>query len=107
MLYRFLPAKCPFHLTCNEVEQDCGEKSSGHDSKQESKLKDRRLDWGYWNVAGPKYALAAISTGQMTMAQWQQHASGVLDVAALAPAQNRSAWLGVLYDELARYVACA
>jgi hypothetical protein len=103
---RFLPAKCPAHVTCREMELDCGEQPSVHDARQDAKLKDLRLNWGYWNVAWQRYALAAVATGQMSMSSCQLHSAVVLDVAASAPAQNRSAWLGVLYDELARYVRC-
>ena len=38
------------------------------------------------------------------MAQCQLHASIVLDVAAVASLSGRSAWLGVIYDELIRYL---
>ena len=57
---------------------------------------------GFWQVAWPRYTLAAIATGQLTMAQCQHHAAVMLDVASLAGAQGRTAWLAVHYDEIAR-----
>jgi hypothetical protein len=102
--FRFLPAKCPEHVTCKAIDEECGEKPSSYETNKDAKLKDRKLDWGYWNVAWLRYSLAAVATGQMSMSQCQAHAATVLDVAALAPAQGKSAWLGVLYDELVRHL---
>ena len=99
---RFLPAKCPAHLTCVEIDADCGEAAETSSEQASKKQKDRKLDFGFWQVAWQKYSLAAIATGQLTMAQCQRHATVVLDVASLAGSQGRSAWLGVLYDEIAR-----
>jgi hypothetical protein len=103
ILFSFLPPKCPAHVTCTEIDHECGEKQSGHDKKSDSKLKEKRLDFGYWQAAFQRYSLAAVATKQLTMSQCMEHAAIILDVAALAPSQGRSAWLGVLYDEIARY----
>ena len=84
------------------MEEDCGE-AVVMEKDASKKEKERRLDWGFWQAAGPRYTLAAVATGQMTMAQWQSHANVVLSIAALASEQGRSAWLGVIYDELMRH----
>ena len=100
-LVRFLPAKCPAHVSCSEVAEECGE-STATNSNASGKNKDRELDWGYWQAAWPRYSLSAVATNQMTMAQCQHHAVIVLDVASLAHSHGRTAWLGVFYDKIAR-----
>ena len=102
--FRFLPAQCAEHLTCKKMEEAYGESSSKEKEQPDDKKADRRLDFGWWQVAWQRYGLAAVATGQMSLAQCNLHANLILDLAALAPSQGRSAWLAVLYDELARQV---
>ena len=51
-------------------------------------------------VAWDNYALAAAATGQLKYRAAMGHKAVVLGVAALAPAENRSGLLAVLYNEL-------
>ena len=63
---------------------------------------DRRLDWGWWQAAYLRYSMAAVATGQMTMTQCMEHLAVVTEVAASSLANDRSPWVAVLYDEVAR-----
>ena len=71
-LKRFLPAKCPAHLTSDAAEEDVGDNSNAncalaaHFEAAAAKAKARKLDFGYWQVSWRGYSLAAAATGQMT-----------------------------------------
>ena len=60
----------------------------------------RRLEFGWMIVAWDNYALAAAATGQLKYRAAMGHKAVVLSVAALAPAENRSGLLALLYNEL-------
>ena len=65
----------------------------------------RRVDWGWWTIAFDQYALVAAALGQLHFEEAVHHKRVVAEVAARASASKnagRSAFLGVLYDELAR-----
>ena len=58
-----------------------------------------------WLIAWDRYSLAAVAVGhQLNMDQALLHKEVVLSIACAAQANGRSELLGVLYDELARFV---
>ena len=87
-LYRFLPAACPDWISCDE------------DATGPQKKKDKRLDFGWWQVGIDGYAISAISLGQWTVRDYMMHKKVVIGIAANSSGEKRSPWLAVLYDEL-------
>ena len=64
------------------------------------------MDFALWLVAFEKYALAAVATDQLSFEHAVLHKEVVMEVAAVAQVEGRSAFLAVLYDELVRSCGC-
>ena len=113
---RFLPPCFPEHLTV-KLEDDVG----GMGEKPFRKESTRRLDLTAWMAAWDRllivyavfssalqhlldfrYSLAAAILDQLPYSKAMLHKSIVLEVSCLAPSEGRSAYLGVLYDEIVR-----
>lgn len=62
----------------------------------------RRLELLPWTIAWDSYAVAAAMTRQLEYASAMVHKCQVLEVAVGAQGSERSALLGVLYDEVSR-----
>ena len=66
----------------------------------------RRLEWHEWQAAMDGYAVGVAVAGVMAYHVALEHKAVVQEVATDASAENKTADLGVFYDECAR-CACA
>ena len=113
MSFRFLPPFYPEHLPVSLTDAGATEGTkvccthvvhwysvASIFAQEETK----RLDLCTWQVAYDRYALAAQITGQLSFRDAMVHKSVVLEVAANAKSVGRRPLLGVVYDEVARFV---
>ena len=63
-----------------------------------------RLDLVTWLMGFERYALAAEVLKQMTFFTAMEHKANVLETACLAKDEGMSSMLGVLFDEVSRYM---
>ena len=96
---RFLPLNC---ADAWRAETDAGSSSDASSKPMTQKQKDKRLDWAWWQVGWERYALVAVATDQLSWRSAMEHKLVCVSIAAAARADNRTEWLAVLYDELAR-----
>ena len=62
------------------------------------------MDLASWLIAFDRYALAACATQQMSFHSAMRHKNVVVELAMSAHAEKRRPLLGVIYDEVARFL---
>ena len=99
-LTRFLP---PYASDFVPVKLETG--CTVEVDKKLEKERSRRLELHSWLSAWGNYALAGAALGQFPFASAMLHRAHVVEIALSAHRESKTCLLGVLYDELCRYVS--